>query len=187
MIDLKKGDSTLVGDSKFTIGLGWTSPVGAKFDLDVSVFMLNQNKVIPSEEHFVFYGNKQSPCGTILHSGDCQDGEKSEAGDDETLTIDLTKATPDIVEMVVAVTIHEAIERGQNFGMINNAYIRILNAAGQVDTIYKLDENFAIETGVLFGRLIKINNSWSFEAMGIADRVSLADYVSTYFTGIVQK
>jgi len=187
MINIKKGDTTPVKDQQFTIGLGWKSPVGSKFDLDVSIFMLNTNKVIPTEEHFVFYGNTKSPCNTVLHSGDCQDGDKSEDCDDETLTIDLAKVTPDIVEMIIVVTIHEGVERSQNFGMIKDAYIRIINTAGQVDTNYNLDENFAIETGVLFGRLIKINNNWSFEAMGIADRVSLADYLSMYFTGIIHK
>src|SRR6476661_11213684 len=90
------------------IGLGWDTNItdtGAAFDLDASVFMLGANAKIPSEEYFVFYNNKESPDGSVIHLGDSRTGEG--VGDDETVTVDLTKVAAAVQEIVFVVTIDQ--------------------------------------------------------------------------------
>jgi len=186
-INLSKGQKTVIGSKKFTVGLGWEPNVGqsSTLDLDVSVFMLNANKVIPSEENFIFYNNLQSPCKSVIHSGDCRNGSTSVKGDDETISIDLEKIQSDIVEMLFVVTIDEASAKRQNFGMVRDSYIRIVDETGTELVKYELDEDFSIETGILFGRLYIKDGEWKFDASGIGYQEDLAFFVNQYYTGSV--
>lgn len=189
MINLTKGEKTVIGSKKFTVGLGWDANVGnsSTIDLDVSVFMLNTNKVIPNESSFIFYNQHKSTCGSVTHSGDCRNGETSSNGDDESIKIDLTKMPSDIVELLFVVTIDEAIIKKQNFGMVRNSYIRIIDENGTELVKYELDESFSIETGILFGRLYVKNDEWKFDASGIGYQEDLSFFVEQYYTGSVSK
>ena len=183
MINLQKGQLIEIVFSKVGVGLGWypNESTGFDFDLDASAFMLGSNKKLPQDEFFVFYNNQKSPDGAVESSGDDLTGGNSDGGDDETLTVDLTKVDPRIEEIIFTVTIHEAIARKQNFGQVHNSYIRIYNAVTNEDIArYDLDEDFSIETAVEFGRLYKRGSEWKFEAMGIGYKGGLQYFVDKY-------
>lgn len=181
-INLTKGQRIEVGLSKVGVGLGWdpNEGTGFDFDLDASAFMLGGNKKLPKDEFFVFYNNPKSPDGAVESSGDDLTGGNSD-GDDETLTVDLSKVDPQIQEIIFTVTIHDFETRRQNFGQVRNSFIRIYNAQTNEEIAkYELEEDFSIETAVEFGRLYKRNGEWKFEAMGIGYRGGLQYFVDKY-------
>ena len=92
-INLQKGQKIDIGLTKMTIGLGWdpNEGTGADFDLDASAFMIDENRLIPSESFFVFYGNTDSPDASLRHTGDDPTGGNSADGDDESIEVDLSK------------------------------------------------------------------------------------------------
>lgn len=181
-INLQKGQRIEIGLSKVGVGLGWdpNEGTGFDFDLDASAFMLGGNKKIPKEEFFVFYNNPKSPDNSVESSGDDLTGGNSD-GDDETLTVDLSKVDSKIQEIVFTVTIHDYENRKQNFGQVRNSFIRIYNVQNNEEIAkYELDEDFSIETAVEFGRLYKRGSEWKFEAMGIGYKGGLEFFVSKF-------
>lgn len=183
MINLQKGQRIEIGLQKVGVGLGWdpNQSTGYDFDLDASAFMLGANHKLPQDEFFVFYNNQKSPDSAVESSGDDLTGGNSDGGDDETLTVDLSKVDSRIQEIIFTVTIHEADERKQNFGQVHNSYIRIYNANTEEEIArYDLDEDFSIETAVEFGRLYKKGSEWKFEAMGVGYKGGLQFFVDKY-------
>jgi tellurium resistance protein TerD len=181
-INLTKGQRIEIGLSKVGVGLGWdpNEGTGFDFDLDASAFMLGENKEVPSEKFFVFYGNQKSPDNSVESSGDDLTGGNSD-GDDETLTVDLAKVDSNIQEIIFTVTIHDFENRKQNFGQVRNSFIRIYNASTNEEIAkYELDEDFSIETAVEFGRLYKRSGEWKFEAMGIGYKGGLEFFCNKY-------
>jgi tellurium resistance protein TerD len=189
-INLQKGQKIDIGLTKLSVGLGWNpnEGTGSGFDLDASAFILDAARLIPQEEYFVFYGNTDSPDGALQHTGDDPTGGNSAEGDDETITVDLSKVDTRIQEILFVVTIHEAIARKQNFGQVRNSYIRIVDdLTGTEVAKYELGEDFSIETAVEFGRLYKRNEKWKFEASGIGYKEDLAFFLSKYYKGQIIK
>ncbi|MFW2136328.1 TerD family protein [Chryseobacterium sp. TY4] len=181
-INLQKGQRENINAPKFTVGLGWdtnNSSTGTAFDLDASLFLLNDGGKLLSEKHFIFYNNTESPDGSVKHSGDNLTGDGD--GDDEQIKIDLTKIDSAVKEIIVVVTIHEADSRNQNFGQVRNSFIRIFNTDTNEEILkYELDEDFSIETAVQFGRIYERNGDWKFEAVGAGQREGLAKFVNMY-------
>ena len=107
-INLQKGQKIDIGLVKLSVGLGWNpnEGTGYDFDLDASAFMLNENRIIPSENFFVFYGNTNSPDAALHHTGDDPTGGNSADGDDETIQVDLSKIDTSINEILFVVTIY---------------------------------------------------------------------------------
>ena len=189
-INLQKGQKIDIGLIKMSVGLGWTpnEGTGQGYDLDASAFMIDEQRQIPKEEFFIFYGNTDSPDAALHHTGDDPTGGNSAEGDDETITVDLSKVDSSIQEILFVVTIHDAISRKQNFGQVRNSYIRVVDdQTGQEVAKYELGEDFSIETAVEFGRLYKRNNSWKFEASGIGYREDLAFFLAKYYKGQIIK
>ena len=183
MINLQKGQRIEIGLSKVGVGLGWdpNQSTGYDLDLDASAFMLGENGKLPQDEFFVFYNNPLSPDQAVESSGDDMTGGNSDGGDDETLSVDLTKIDARIKEIIFTVTIHKAEERRQNFGQVRNSYIRIYNAVSDEEIArYDLDEDFSVETAVEFGRLYKRNGEWKFEAVGQGYKGGLQFFVDKY-------
>jgi tellurium resistance protein TerD len=189
-INLQKGQRIDIGLSKISVGLGWTphEGTGYDFDLDASAFVIDKNRLIPEEEFFIFYGNTDSPDKALHHSGDDPTGGNSDGGDDETISVDLSKVDGRITEILFVVTIHDAIARRQNYGQVRDSYIRIVDdTSGSEIAKYELGEDFSIETAVEFGRLYKKDNHWKFEASGVGYREDLAFFLSKYFKGQIIK
>ena len=181
-INLQKGQRESINAPKFTVGLGWdtnSSTTGTDFDLDASVFILGENKKLLSDSHLVFYNNLKSPNEAVVHTGDNRTGAGD--GDDEQIVVDLSKIESTASEICIVVTIHEAAQRGQNFGQVRNSFIRIFDSATNEELLkYELEEDFSIETAVEFGRIYKRNGEWKFEAVGMGMKGGLEDYLNKY-------
>jgi len=181
-INLQKGQRENINAPKFTIGLGWdtnNSSTGSGFDLDASVFILGDNRKIISDAHFVFYNNLKSPDESVIHTGDNLTGDGD--GDDEQVKIDLTKINPAVKEICIVVTIHDAVDRKQNFGQVRNSFIRIVDDSNNSEMVkYELEEDFSIETAVEFGRIYNKDGQWKFEAIGVGMKGGLEDYLNKY-------
>ena len=149
------------------VGLGWDTRVtdGQGFDLDASVFLLADGGRVRSDADFVFYNNKTGGNGAVEHQGDNQTGAGE--GDDEVVQVALDRVPTDVVRLSFAATIHDAEARRQNFGMVSNAYIRVVNAAGGAEIArYDLSEDASTETAMVFGDLYRHNGEWKFKAIG---------------------
>ncbi|RQO69646.1 chemical-damaging agent resistance protein C [Pedobacter sp. KBW06] len=181
-INLQKGQRENIDAPKFTIGLGWdtnSSTTGTAFDLDASIFILDDQKKLVSDQHLVFYNNLKSPDGAVEHTGDNLTGDGD--GDDEQIKIDLTNIDAKVGEICIVVTIHDAEARRQNFGQVRNSFVRIFDAASnEVILKYELEEDFSIETAVEFGRIYKREGKWKFEAVGMGMKGGLQDYLNKY-------
>lgn len=163
-VNLSKEAPTM---TNITVGLGWDARVtdGANFDLDASAFLLGANGKVSQDKDFIFYGEKNSVCGSVVHNGDNRTGDGD--GDDESISVDLTKVPASIEKIVVAVTIYEGTDKNQNFGQIQNAYIRIVNASSNTEVArFDLTEDGSVETAMIFGELYRHAGDWKFRAVG---------------------
>ena len=174
-VNLSKGQKVSLskGMSLALVGLGWDTnryDGAADFDLDASAFMLGANGKVRKDEDFIFYGNLQSEDGSVIHTGDSLQG--GSGGDDETLFIDFTKVPADIEKIAITVTIYEAQERGQNFGQVSNAYVRLARRSSNDDLTgieelrYDLGEDYSIETAMVVCELYRHDGNWKFNAVG---------------------
>ena len=178
-IDLSKEAPSL---KKVALGLGWDTndtDTGVDFDLDVSIFMLNVEGKMPEDGYFIFYNNINSPDGSVSHQGDNRTGEGD--ADDETVFIELNKINQNIEELIIVVTIDEAQTRDQNFGQVENSFIRLYDIETNKEIAkYELDEDFSSETAVEFGRLYKKSGSWRFKAVGSGFTSGLQGFVDKF-------
>ncbi|QLY28736.1 TerD family protein [Nocardia huaxiensis] len=149
------------------VGLGWDlrTTTGTDFDLDASAIALGADKRVVSDAHFVFFNNKKSPEGSIEHAGDNRTGEGE--GDDEVINVDLAGTPPSIESIVFPVSVYDADARGQSFGQVRNAYIRVVDRAnGNELARYDLSEDASTETAMVFGELYRNGAEWKFRAIG---------------------
>lgn len=185
-ISLQKGGNinlskTAPGLTKVVLGLGWDARVtdGQPFDLDASAFLLNAEGKCRGEQDFIFYNQPKSPDGAVEHLGDNLTGEG--AGDDEQITVDLPKVPTDVEKIAFTVTIHDFDTRRQTFGMVNNAFIRVVDASNNQELArYDLSEDYSTETAMVFGELYRHNGEWKFKAVGQGFSGGLAAMARTY-------
>ena len=164
-VSLTKGNPGL---KKVVVGLGWDVnqfDTGGDFDLDAAAFLLTDGGKVSGSEDFVFYGNLKHPSGCAEHMGDNLTGAGE--GDDEQIQVDLTKVPANVEKIAFTVTIYEAETRRQNFGQVNNAFIRIYDETNGEELLrYDLGEDFSIETAIVVGELYRHNGEWKFNAIG---------------------
>ncbi|MBF0161547.1 MAG: TerD family protein [Magnetococcales bacterium] len=149
------------------VGLGWDarSTDGQPFDLDSSAFILGSNDKVQADEDFIFYNNKTGAGGAVQHQGDNTSGAGD--GDDEKVLLNLAGLPATVNKVSVAVTIHEAEARRQNFGQVRNAFIRVCNAEGGAEIArYDLSEEASTETAMIFGEIYRYGAEWKFKAIG---------------------
>lgn len=169
-VSLSKGGNVSLskeapGLTSAMIGLGWDTRTtdGADFDLDAVIFITGENGKVRSDSDFIFYNNMKGP--GIEHMGDNTDGEGD--GDDEQVKIDLPTIPADVKKLVIGVTIHDADKRGQNFGQVSNAFVRVVNNSGDVEIVrFDLSEDYSTETAMVFGELYRHGDEWKFKAVG---------------------
>jgi tellurium resistance protein TerD len=185
-ISLKKGGNVSLSEAApnlkaIYVGLGWDArqTEGEDFDLDASAFLLNGQGKVNREEDFIFYSNLKSRDGSVEHTGDNLTGGSS--GDDEVIKIDLEKLPPSIQKVTITVSIYEAEKRRQNFGMVNNAFIRVVNQEGDAEIArFDLTEDMSVETAMIFGEIYRRNNEWKFRAVGQGYEGGLAAMARSY-------
>lgn len=178
-VDLTKGRPSL---KNILIGLGWDVNQysgEADFDLDASVFMTKENGKVGSDDDFVFYGNLEHKTKSVIHTGDNRTGDGY--GDDEVIKVRFDSIPSDYTKLSVAVTIYDADNRLQNFGMVNNAYVRVVDEETGEELIrYDLSEDFSTETAIVVADMYKKNGEWKFKAVGSGYNGGLASLCRQY-------
>jgi tellurium resistance protein TerD len=157
------------------VGLGWDAPEeveGFPVDIDAAAFLLNREGRVRRDADFVFYNNLETEKGAVRHTGDSTTGDGE--GDDEGIVIDLSVMPFDVEKVAFSVTIHNAEERQQTFGLVKNAYIRILDADQNTELAhFDLTEDASGDNGMIFGELVRDNAGWKFKALGTGSKGGL--------------
>ncbi|HEX4395727.1 MAG TPA: TerD family protein [Mycobacterium sp.] len=183
--------------TKVRVGLGWDvrRTDGDPYDLDASVIGIDASGgcvgkpvIVDGEsvgrEWFVYYNHPASPGDVIVHQGDNLTGGGD--GDDEQIVIDLSRVPAEVVELVVAVTIHMAKARGgQNFGLVENAFVRVLDESSNTE-LARFDLTEDTTEGVnslVFGKLYRHDGAWNFRAIGDGFTTELDGLVTAYRIG----
>ena len=187
-VSLKKGQKVSLskgangqdtGLSKVVVGLGWDEAPrssgggllgalfgggGAAIDCDASAFLLKNGKLSGTKD-IVYFGNLRHSSGAVSHMGDNLTG--AGAGDDEQIVIDLSRVPAQYDRIVVVVNIYQAVQRCQSFGMIRNAFIRIVDARNNQEFLkYNLTDDYSGMTAMIFGEIYRYNGEWKFNAIG---------------------
>lgn len=178
-ISLQKGQKVSLskdnaGLSSVMVGLGWDeaqqsrggffAPKPKPIDCDASALML-QNGHLMGKSDIIYFGNLQHMSGTVQHLGDNLTGAGD--GDDEQIIIDLASVPQEYDRIVLVVNIYQAVQRKQHFGLIKNAFIRIVDARNNNEMCrYDLTENYSGMTAMIFGEIYRYNGEWKFNAIG---------------------
>ncbi|GLB57874.1 TerD family protein [Cytobacillus sp. NCCP-133] len=191
-VDLTKGNPGL---SKIMVGLGW-DPVqnrggggllgslfgggGANIDCDASVILLGENGKLRNNSDVIYFGNLRSGDGSVQHSGDNLTGAGD--GDDEQIMIDLSRVPAHVHKMIFVVNIYDSVKRKQHFGMIQNAFIRVVNSANNQEIIhYNLTDDYSGKTSLIVGEIYRHGSDWKFAAVGTGTAsTGLSDVVRSY-------
>lgn len=154
------------------VGLGWDTNKydgGYDFDLDAAAYLLGENGKVSNDLDFIFYNNLEGKNGCVRHTGDNLTGEGD--GDDEVIIIDFTKVPKEVHKIAITVTIHDAVNRRQNFGQVSNAYVRVAKMAHENDENgeevlrFNLVEEFSIETAIVVCEIYRSGSDWKFNAV----------------------
>lgn len=189
-VDLTKSEPGL---TNVMIGLGW-DPVkksggglfGGLFggstpniDCDASVIMLNESGKVTDKRNVVYFNNLQSKCGAVRHSGDNLTGDGD--GDDEQVLVDLKNVSTGVDKLVFVVNIYGCEKRKQDFSMIENAFIRVLDMKGKEILRYNLTDNYGGYTSLIVGELYRHGGEWKFAAVGEGTKdTSLSGLIRRY-------
>ncbi|MGL5649345.1 MAG: TerD family protein [Clostridium sp.] len=184
-LNLKKNDVLNLtkrepGLEEVILGAGWdVAQNGQDFDLDIAAFLLNGNgRVQHIPEDVIFFNNMKGPGIELLGDNRTGAGE----GDDERIQMNLRKLPPYVEKIVFVVTIHEAQTKRQTFGMVENSFVRLLNAKSNEKEIciFNLKENSSTSTSVVFAELYKVSGEWQFKAIGEGKIADLNGILSLY-------
>ncbi len=178
-VSLQKGQKVSLskdnaGLAKVIIGLGWDEVKRSKgglfslkpqaVDCDASALLLQNGKLLQKED-FVYFGNLKHQSGTVQHMGDNLTGAGD--GDDEQIIADLAKMPAQYDRIVLVVNIYQAKQRNQHFGMIQNAFIRLVDGkTNQEMCRYNLTDDYSNMTAMIFGEVYRHNGEWKFNAIG---------------------
>ena len=196
-INLQKGQRISLkkespGLTTVMCGLGWDvaqSPGGflgifkasSDFDLDASVLCLNANDRLDNNLNLIYYQNLSHVSGAITHLGDNLTGEGE--GDDEQILVNLPKIPPEITKLVFAVNIFQALARNQDFGQVNNAFVRLVDTANNKEIArYNLSgQEYQGSTGMIMAEICRDNDNWNLKAIGQGIKISgLQELVDLY-------
>ena len=176
ILDLTKRNPGL---KRVTLGAGWDiSVTGQSFDIDIAAFLLDSNNKFNTVENVIFFNNKNAQ-GVILE-GDNRTGAGD--GDDERINIDLDRVNPGISKIVFVVSIFDAESKRQTFGMVNNSYVRLLDAAQNDKELcrFNLKEDGSTATSILFAELYRDGAEWQFKAVGEGKIADLNGLLALY-------
>ena len=169
------------GLSAVRVGLGWDvrTTTGDEFDLDASAILCDNTGKVVSDQDFVFFNNLTSSDGSVQHTGDNLTGEGE--GDDETINVNLATVPATVHKIVFPVSIYDAASRGQSFGQVRNAFIRVVNAADNAEIArYDLSEDASTEVAMIFGELYRHDTEWKFRAIGQGYTAGLAGIATDF-------
>ncbi|MGK5090494.1 TerD family protein [Deltaproteobacteria bacterium TL4] len=163
--------------SKVTIGFGWKAHKQGGFlknllkgegecDLDAAAILLNQKNKLEQEDDVIYFGNLHSYTGNVYHTGDSVDGKGK--GHDEAIIADLIKLPENYKKIILAIVINKATERQQNFGMLDTAFIELLDGKNTKLVNYQFitSETDQESVSMLAGELVRQGKTWQFNALG---------------------
>ena len=169
-VSLTKGNSGLTA---VIVGLGWDevqqkrgffSPKPQAIDCDASAFLLKNGR-LAGRDDIVYFGNLNHISGSVLHQGDNLTGAGE--GDDEQIIIDLARVPSVYDKIVIVVNIYQAAARNQHFGMIRNAFIRLVDTRNNNELCrYSLTDDYSGKTAMVFGEVYRHEGEWKFNAIG---------------------
>lgn len=174
-VDLTKGNPGL---KRVMVGLGWDEAprsggllslfAGTQdIDCDASAILLSENGKLADNKDVVYFGNLKHSSNSVKHMGDNLTGAGD--GDDEQIYVDLANVPSRYSKIVFVVNIYQARERRQDFGMIRNAFIRLVDSDKGTELCrYNLSENYNGMTAMIFGEIYRYNGEWKFSAIGQA-------------------
>ncbi len=181
-VELRKSDGGTL--RKVVVGLGWdeaqpqqqkkgflasllgTSSTTNAIDCDATAIACINGKLVDNSD-IVYFNNLNHKSGAIKHMGDNLTGAGD--GDDEQIMVDLQQLPANYDKIVFVVNIYQARQRNQQFGMIQNAFIRILDCETNQELCkYNLSENYQGMTAMIFGEMYRHNGAWKFNAIGQA-------------------
>jgi len=176
-INLKKDNGNSL--QSVTVGLGWdviqppkkggffgflSSMSTPNCDCDASVFACKNGKIV-NDRDVIYFGNQTHSSGAIRHMGDNLTGAGE--GDDEQIKVDLSRLPSDYDKLIFVVNIYSAKSRNQHFGMIQNAFIRIVDNDNNSELCrFNLSENYDNMTAMIFGEIYRLDGEWKFNAIG---------------------
>lgn len=175
VLDLAKASPGL---TEAILAAGWdVARAGTDVDLDISVFLLNAEGKITGLQDVVFYNNKTAPGVTL--TGDNRTGAGE--GDDEQIILKLNEVPSSIQRIVACVTIDQAVERRQTFGMVGNSYVRLVNKANDQELArFNLKGDYSTDTAIVFAELVRSGSDWAFHAIGEGKQGDLNVILSLY-------
>ncbi|WP_169817778.1 TerD family protein, partial [Rhodococcoides kroppenstedtii] len=145
-----------------SVGLGWDvrTTTGTDFDLDASAIALGTDKKLASDQHVVYFGQLRWKDGSIVHAGDNLTGDGE--GDDEVITVDLTRVPAQVTSIVFIVTSY----RGQTFEQVANAFTRLVDApVGSELARFTLQGGMPY-TGLVMAKVYRADGTWKLQAIG---------------------
>lgn len=172
-ISLSKGQKISLskevqGLNKVIVGLGWDAAKRGLFggqhniDCDASAIVLDEDEKFVD---CVYYGHTSTLGGKVRHSGDNLTGDGD--GDDEQIVVSLSDMPSNVSKIVFVVNIYACDVRNQHFGMIKNAFIRLVDSSTNKEICkYNLSENYNGKTAMIFAEIYNHNNEWKFNAIG---------------------
>lgn len=181
-INLTKGQSIVLSKSEYdlsrvTMALGWDvakvktglfgRSSGANFDLDSYAMLLGENgKLKAYKEDVIYYSHLESKDKTVVHSGDNLTGEGD--GDDEQIVVKLSSLSEQYHKIILGVNIYNGKERKQHFGLVDNAFVRAVDATGKEIARYRLSNDPSYEgiLNMLMGEVYRESGEWKFKALG---------------------
>ncbi|TFE22828.1 TerD family protein [Cohnella luojiensis] len=159
--DITKNNPSL---SRIVVAMGWTATTGV--DLDLSVFVLQANGKVSSDQDLIFYSNPSGANGAVQLAGQARKAYGSQA-DKEQVNVQLSLIPKEVERVPFTLTIYEGDARRQNFSLVNDAYIRVIDeASGNELFRYELGNNFPVETAIVVGELYRYGAEWKFNAIG---------------------
>lgn len=130
------------------------------FDLDLLGFVLNASEKITGGKDVVFFNNRVYANGAITLLQDERVGGKEECD------YSLSAVPTDKMHIDVYVSVFEAAQRGQHFGMMADARL-VLEADGEPIQTYAISD-YAGMTMLHAGRLTRTAGGWTFQPIGEA-------------------
>mgnify|MGYP003678467888 CR=1 FL=1 len=212
-IDLRKNEKgeSVYDLSTVTIGLGWdvkqkeTSFFGKllggnkeeEYDLDAIAFLLDANGKVANlgrtlqlpngqqkglyEGDIIFFNSLKHPSGHIWLTGDNRTGEGD--GDDEQIIVKLDMLDEKYQKILFVVSIYQGRQNNQHFSMVENAFIRAVDAKGKEITKYSLSGDSSLNgmCSMVFSEVYRHNGDWKFRAIGEPHQTdSFVDILKTY-------
>ncbi len=195
-IDLRKNDKgeSVYDLSSVTIGLGWDvrkkksglleKLFGEKeeeYDLDAIAFLLDSNGKVANlgrtvqsngrqvglyEGDVIYFNSMKHPSGHIWLTGDNRTGAGD--GDDEQIIVKLNSLDEKFQKILFVVSIYQGRQKNQYFGMIENAFIRAVDAKGKEITKYNLSGDSSMNSmcSMVFAEAYRKDGEWKFRAIG---------------------